>query len=145
MKKYLKYVLCIFMVSTPAFADEYSDKVREMIRLSNTVQPGIELADSMLENLSTQTINQMFQGFKDQGKDVAREDIAELYNDYRKEFIAALNENMVEILIEPYQKNFTLEEVDELIVLMKTPLAFSSKAPIESNITKTPSSETVGQ
>jgi hypothetical protein len=120
MKNYFKYFLCIFMFSTPAYADDYSDKVKEILRLSNAIQPGIDMADSMLGNLSTQSIDQIFQGLKDQGKDVVRDDVVELYNDYRTEFIAALGENMVDLLIEPYRKSFTLEELDELIVLMQS-------------------------
>ena len=131
MKKYIRYFLCTILFVTPAYADEYEDKVRELLTISNTLQPAIDMADSMLENMATQTINQIHQSFKDQGKDVARDEVVKLYNDYRTEMVAALGENMVTILIEPYKENFTIDELDELISLMKSPTfqKFSTKMP----------------
>lgn len=131
MNKYFKYIFCVLLFAAPASADEYSDKVREILELSNTIQPSIEMADSMLESMATQNINQMYQAFLDQGKNISRNDVVELYNSYRKEFIAAFGENVVSLMIEPYRNNFSMEELDELISLMQSPTfqKFTIKMP----------------
>lgn len=131
MKNYFKLMMFVLLFSTPAYADEYSDKVKELIELSNAVQPTMKMVDSMMGNLATQTINQMHQSFRDQGKVVQRDDVVELYNEYRKEFVQAMGNNLVDLLIEPYRETFTLEELDELIIMMKTPTfqKYSIKLP----------------
>lgn len=131
MIKYIKCILCLFILNTSAQADEYSDKVKELIELSNAVQPTMKMVDSMMGNLASQTINQMYQAFRDQGKSVQRDDVVELYNEYRKEFVQEMGNNLVDLLIEPYRETFTLEELDELIIMMKTPTfqKYSIKLP----------------
>ena len=121
MKTLLVYLTCLFLTTTPLQADEFADKVEKVLELSNTVEPAIEIVDDMLESLASQTIDQMFQGFKDQGKDVTRDDVVELYSEYRKQFVAAFGENLIEMMVEPYRQSFSSEDLDELIELMETP------------------------
>lgn len=131
MFKYIKVFLCTLLCITSANADEYSDKVKELLEMGNAVQPTMDMVNSMLESTATQSINQMYQGFKDQGKDINRDDVVELYNNFRREFVQAMGENLISLLIEPYRQSFTLEELDELIMLMKSPAfqKYSLKMP----------------
>ena len=131
MRIFFKAIAIVLFLSPAVGADQFEDETRRMLELSNTLKPMTQMMNQLLEANGPLMVQQMYQGMRNEGKDVTQEDVTQLVSDFREQMIEQFSAEIVPFVIEEYRKNFTLEEIQALNALMEQPAyqTFALKAP----------------
>ncbi len=131
MRASLKTLFIAFFFSSAVCADDFDDETRRMLELSNTLQPMTQVMDQLLAAQAPLMAQQMYQGMRNEGKDVTQEDVSQLVADFREQMVSQFSVQIVPIVIDEYRKHFTLEEMIALNELISKPAfqAFAAKTP----------------
>jgi|GEM_PF-6534802 len=144
MKIFFALIMLITCAVAPAQADEFEDRAIEMLELSNTIQPSLNLMDTMLEGMAPMMVQQMYS--KVSCKGVSKEEVNGLVGEFRVRTVKRFGEELVPLMVNELRKHLTLEQVSALVDLMKTPAyqAYAEKTP-EIMQTRQKAGEMLGQ
>ncbi len=110
-----------------AGADEFDTEAQRFLIATNSVEPSIDMMDDMLQTLAPTMVDQIYQGMSQQGKDVGREDVVALVDEYRQELKVRMRSEIIPAMIGEFRKHFSLDEMRELNELAEMP-AFKNYA-----------------
>lgn len=114
-----------------ANADDFEVEASRTIELTNSFEPTIKSIENMLQTMSPMMINQIYQEYSDQGKEIPRSEVSEFVNEWRARFVERSRIQLRPVLIEGYRKFLSLEEIKELNQLLESPIfqRYAAKTP----------------
>ena len=126
MNKVLAGLLALSLTSAPQaddyHADDYSDAVRELIVVSNSMEPAFIMMDGVFDQMAPVMIVQMEADLRKAGKSVSQDDVVAFIEDFIARLIPRVQEQILTVVIENYRKFLSIEEVTELTALMRAPI-----------------------
>ncbi|TNE66935.1 MAG: DUF2059 domain-containing protein [Alphaproteobacteria bacterium] len=131
IKHFMRTAVLLVMLAPAAHADEFADEVKELLDLSHSLEPSVKLMDQMFRSMTPLLKTQLSTSLKQQGKSYHEEDLDNFLDDFRVRAVARFSEKLVPAITEQYRLHFTLDELQQLTELMKTPVfqAYASKIP----------------
>ena len=114
------------------FADDFDLEITRFLKLSNSVQPSLDMMDNMLLTMSPNMIEQISRKLADSGKVVAKEEVVELVRRYRENVVVRFGAELEPLLGTELRKHFTLSEIISINELMEMPAfqAYAEKLPV---------------
>ena len=124
-------VLVLMVGSMAAYGDEFEDKTIEMLKVSNSLQPSIDMMEKMFETMAPVMERNIQASLQVEGKTVSRAAIATFVAEFKVRFIDRVSGELQRSMVDVYRDHFTLAEINALLEVMKTPAfqAYAQKLP----------------
>lgn len=129
MKAFLVALSLTLSTSTVCLADAFEEKAIEVLRLSNSIEPSLDVMDQMMKSMKPILFRQLIPQIGKNG--ITESDVNDLIDEFGDRFIARFQERLIPLTVDEMRKHVTLQELEELAELMRHPAyqRYAAKLP----------------
>lgn len=117
------FVVMMMLVagSAQVQADEYREKIKELLKATQMSAGMSYWSKFSIEKEKEQTQQRFIETYAQRGVTLTSEQLETLMDNWKSTFALTLEDSMLDLIEPEYKEDFTIEELDELITIHKSP------------------------